>query len=130
MSASEESSAEEVARVQQASAALDRLLGHRVRLTVCALLARLETMDFRRLKECTKETDGNLGAHLAKLEQAAYLQVDKAFRGKRPVSWYSLTAKGQQAVRNHLQALEELTAGIPQEKAPPSHTAGKSSNKA
>lgn len=108
----QEESAAEVERVQQASAALDRLLGHRARLTICALLARLETMDFRRLKECTKETDGNLGAHLAKLEQADYLQVTKAFRAKRPVSWYQLTPTGHQAVRQHLQALAQLTAGI------------------
>jgi len=97
---------------QQASADLNRLLGHRVRLTVCALLARYETMDFRRLKELTEETDGSLGAHLRKLEEASYLVVKKGYRGKRPVSWYRLSAAGREALEAHLKALAKLTEGL------------------
>jgi len=40
---------------------LDKLLAPRVRLALCVLLARFESMSFSRLKELTRETDGNLG---------------------------------------------------------------------
>ena len=95
----------------QRLAALDTLLDHRVRLAICVLLSRYDRLSFSRLKELTAETDGSLGAHLRKLEDAGYTRVKKEFVERKPTSWYSLSPKGMSALAVHLQALTELLSG-------------------
>lgn len=89
---------------------LDRLLEHRVRLAVCVLLTRHDRLSFSRLKELTDETDGNLGANLAKLEQAGFLTVHKQFVDRKPVSWYAITSRGERSLKAHLEALTQMIA--------------------
>ncbi|MGH9381499.1 MAG: transcriptional regulator [Thermoanaerobaculia bacterium] len=98
--------------VAAAAAAGDRLLEHRVRLAICVLLARRDALSFSRLKQLTGETDGSLGAHLKRLEDAGYAKVEKEFRDRKPVSWYSLTAEGRRALREHVRSLERVLAGL------------------
>ena len=87
---------------------LDRLLEHRTRLGICVLLSRNDRLNFRRLKELLKETDGSLGAHLKKLEDVTYVAVEKKFENRKPVSWYTLTKVGQRILGVHLKALARL----------------------
>jgi DNA-binding MarR family transcriptional regulator len=87
---------------------LDKLLEHRTRLGICALLARNDSLTFSRLKDLLQETDGSLGAHLRKLEDTGYLTVDKKFQDRKPVSWYSLTPLGRESLTSHLSALQQL----------------------
>ena len=89
---------------------LDRLLEHRVRLGICALLSRDEQFSFRRLKQLLEETDGSLGAHLRKLEEAGYVGVRKAFVERKPVTWYRLTPKGRRVLKTHLDGMSRLIA--------------------
>ena len=91
---------------------LDRLLEHRSRLGACALLAQNDALSFSRLKELLEETDGNLGAHLRRLEDQGYVTVRKEFRDRKPASWYSLTAKGREALQAHLNAMADLRRGL------------------
>ncbi len=91
---------------------LDRLLDHRVRLAICVLLGRRDALSFTRLKEVLSETDGSLGAHLRRLEEAGYLRVRKQFVDRKPVSWYALTAAGRQALDRHVGGLERLLSGL------------------
>jgi DNA-binding MarR family transcriptional regulator len=87
---------------------LDDLLQHRARIGAAVLLARHERLSFSRLKELLKETDGNLGANMRKLEDAGYVSVRKEFQDRRPVTWYGLTAKGRRALSQHLSGLGQL----------------------
>ena len=89
-------------------AGLDKLLEHRLRLSICVLLSRFDEISFSRLKELTGETDGNLGANLRRLEDAGQLAVRKEFVGRKPVSWYRLTDSGRGILRSHLDALSSL----------------------
>src|SRR5438067_2234445 len=91
--------------------ALDVLLQHRSRLGACVLLITADALSFSRLKELLGETDGNLGAQLRKLEDAQYVAVKKEFVGRKPISWYSLTPTGQDALKLHLAALETVIKG-------------------
>ena len=91
--------------------ALDKLLEHRARLGICVLLSRHDLLSFSRLKELLSETDGSLGAHLKRLEEADRIGVKKEFRDRKPVSWYRLTPSGRDAVEAHLAALERLIKG-------------------
>lgn len=96
--------------MKQEIEALDRLLEHRVRLAVCVLLTRYERLSFSRLKELTAETDGNLGANLRRLEDEGYVAAEKEFVNRKPVSWYSITAKGRKILKTHLDTLGRLIA--------------------
>ena len=78
------------ASIQKEFMRLDKLLEHRTRLAICALLQRYDRINFRRFKELLNETDGNLGAQLRKLEDADYIKVEKRFEERRPVSWYKI----------------------------------------
>ena len=55
-----------------------------------------------------EEKDGSLGTHLRKLEDAGYLAVDKTYRDRRPLTWYQLTAAGQQHLERHVENLTRL----------------------
>jgi DNA-binding MarR family transcriptional regulator len=87
---------------------MDPLLQHRSRLGAMVLLTNADAMNFTRLRDLLKETDGNLGAQLRKLEEAGYLSVDKRFAERKPVSWYALTPAGRKAITRHLAALQEV----------------------
>jgi DNA-binding PadR family transcriptional regulator len=91
---------------------LDRLLEHRVRLAIAVLLAQRDALSFRRLRDVLEETDGSLGAHLRRLEDAGYVSVEKEFVERKPVSWYRLTAAGRAALNSHVQGLERLIGGL------------------
>ncbi len=88
--------------------ALSGLLEHRVRLAICVLLSRHDALTFTRLKQALGETDGSLGAHMRKLEDAEFVGVEKTFRGRRPVTWYSLTEPGRSRLRRQIDGLSRL----------------------
>jgi DNA-binding MarR family transcriptional regulator len=94
--------------IQMGLSGFDRLLEHRVRLGICVLLTRNDSLTFQRFKALLDETDGSLGAHLRKLEDASYINVKKEFRDRKPVSWYTLTKSGHKALSAHLSALQRL----------------------
>ncbi len=93
------------AQIREGLKHLSKLLGHRTRLGICALLARNDALSFSRLKELVEETDGNLGAQLRKLENEGFLSVRKEFRGRKPVTWYALTEHGRLGLDEHIRAL-------------------------
>jgi DNA-binding PadR family transcriptional regulator len=85
-----------------------KILGHRSRLGICALLARNDELAFSRLKELLAEKDGSLGAHLRRLEDEGFVIVRKEFQDRKPISWYRLTKKGRQRLEVHLTTLSVL----------------------
>ncbi len=89
-------------------AKLDKLLEHRSRLGTCVLLADTDAMSFTNLKKLLKETDGNMGAHMRKLEGANYVTVKKEFQNRKPVTWYALSDQGRHALKAHLNALQSI----------------------
>ena len=89
---------------------LDPVLEHRTRLAIGVLLARHGEITFSRFKEQLELTDGNLGAQLRKLEDAAYLKLRRDFVERRPVTWYSLTPAGRKALNRHMRALQAVIA--------------------
>ena len=53
-------------------------------------------------------TSGNLGVHLAKLEEAAYVEVVKEFVARKPRTTARLTALGRKAFLSHVARLDEV----------------------
>ena len=91
-------------------AGLDPLLQHRSRVATAVLLSRHGRLSFSQLKALLDETDGNLGAQLRKLEVAGYLEANKEFVDRKPVTSYVLTGRGKRALTHHLDSLERLIA--------------------
>ena len=84
---------------------VDRLIHEPARLQIVCLLSVLEEADFLFVLQQTGQTRGNLSSHIAKLETAGYVDVNKAFVGKIPRTVYRLTASGKKAFNTYKQRL-------------------------
>ena len=92
-------------------AQLDNIIHQTIRLQIMSSLVSLdqnEHVNFTYLRKLLKLTDGNLGAHLSKLEQAGYVNIDKAFVARKPQTFISVTGKGRDAFAGHVAALKEI----------------------
>lgn len=78
---------------------LDRLIHEPARLALTAILAVVESADFLYLQRETGLTKGNLSSHLAKLEEAGYVAIEKTYRGKVPLTLVRLTETGATAYK-------------------------------
>jgi DNA-binding HxlR family transcriptional regulator len=87
---------------------LDPVIHGKLRLALLSLLAGVGEAEFTWLREKTGSTDGNLGAHLLKLEEAGYIAVRKTFLARKPVTYYRMTERGRTALHGYVQALRQL----------------------
>lgn len=93
-------------------AEVDRVVHEPARLTILAYLYVVEAADYTFLLRQTGLTWGNLSAHIAKLEQAGYVEVLKQFIGKKPNSMLKLTDAGRQAFRSYRESMRRIL-GVP-----------------
>ncbi len=87
---------------------LDLVIHQPARLRIMGALCGLtpaEQIDFGFLKNKLDLTDGNLGSHLATLEENGYIQVEKVFIGKKPKTFLAVTRAGRRAFDSHVTAL-------------------------
>jgi DNA-binding MarR family transcriptional regulator len=89
---------------------LDDVIHGRLRLGVMAYLSTASPATFLELKAKVNATDGNLSAHLSKLEEAGYVRIEKQFEGKKPVTRIHLTEAGREAWIAYLDRLKALLA--------------------
>jgi DNA-binding MarR family transcriptional regulator len=87
---------------------VDELLLSRVRLGVVAELLNFDWIAFAELARSLEVSNGNLGAHLSKLLDAGYVDEEKNFVNRRPLTRYRLTERGRAAFRAHVCELESL----------------------
>jgi DNA-binding MarR family transcriptional regulator len=92
-------------------AAIDPIIHQPIRLRIVSSLTSVQEgtrVDFTYLRDILDVTDGNLGAHLAKLEAAGYISIDKEFVAKKPKSFIALTSQGRYAFARHVAALQAI----------------------
>lgn len=89
----------------------DPLLLSRVRLGVISVLMTREVATFPDLRTILELTQGNLGAHVQKLEEAGYVKARRRFVGKKPETSYRLTDKGRRAFLSHVEQLKKIADG-------------------
>lgn len=87
---------------------LERLIHERTRLGIVSSLAAAAEISFQDLKGMLGVSDGNLSSHARKLEDAGYISCLKRFEGRKPLTTYTLTAKGQKAFHRYLAHMEAL----------------------
>ena len=87
---------------------MDEILLSKIRLSVVAELLPNEWVAFSSLQKALNTTNGNLGAHLGKLIDAGYIEEEKTFADRRPLSRYHLTKAGRDAFVDHVRTLQGL----------------------
>lgn len=92
------------ARIQNL-AQLDRIVHEPARLMILMVLHGAGEADFLYLQRECGLTQGNLSSHLAKLEQAAYVEIEKKFKGKLPLTVCRLTESGKEALGSYSSVL-------------------------
>lgn len=92
---------------------LNEVIHQPARLRIMAMLAAVPAdrqITFSFLKAACDLTDGNLGAHLHRLEQAGYVTITKAFVRQKPQTYVEITEAGRAAFEAHRVALQAILA--------------------
>lgn len=90
---------------------VDRVIHEPARLRIVALLHAVKEADFLWLLGESGLTKGNLSSHLSKLEEAGYVEVEKTFRGKVPLTLLRLTRPGRAAFGAYRKTIGGLLGG-------------------
>ncbi|WP_028923229.1 winged helix-turn-helix domain-containing protein [Pseudonocardia acaciae] len=92
----------------------DELIHAPTRLSIVALLASSEWAAFAFIRDSVGLSDSALSKQLTTLEDAGYIELRKAFVGKRPRTSARLTTVGRAAFEQHVAALQRIvsSAGV------------------
>ncbi|MBN1821093.1 MAG: transcriptional regulator [Prolixibacteraceae bacterium] len=88
--------------------ALDKTIHEPVRIAILTLLMVVEKADFIYLKSNLQITQGNLSSHLCKLETAGYVEIEKTFKGKRPLTLIKVTEEGEKNFKDYLLTIKSF----------------------
>lgn len=94
-------------------AEIDRLVHEPARLHILTVLSLVEGADFLFLMRQTGLTKGNLSSHLAKLESAKYVEIEKEFVEKIPHTVVKIKTKGRDALQAYRQQMAEVLKKLP-----------------
>ncbi|MCP4425551.1 MAG: transcriptional regulator [Chloroflexi bacterium] len=92
---------------------IDRIIHAPARLMALTYLYVVESADFVFLMRLTGLTWGNLSTHLAKLEEAGYVAIEKGYKGKKPNTTIYLTDSGRAAFRAYKNNLQAVLNDLP-----------------
>jgi DNA-binding MarR family transcriptional regulator len=81
------------------------------RLQICGLLAAVDLMEFAAVRDAVGVSDSVLSKHVKQLEDAGYVEVQKATRASRLRTSLSLTKDGRRAFDAHVAELRRITGG-------------------
>lgn len=84
---------------------INRLVHEPARLLILCNLFVLKSADFLFLLRKTGLTRGNLSAHMRKLETAGYVDVEKTFVDRLPLTVYRITKMGRKELRDYRSRL-------------------------
>jgi DNA-binding transcriptional ArsR family regulator len=88
---------------------LDRVIHERARLGVLtSLVAHPKGLIFGDLRRLCQLTDGNLSRHIAVLQEAGLVEVEKFFDQNRPQTLCRITAQGRDRYLAYLAVLEQV----------------------
>jgi DNA-binding transcriptional ArsR family regulator len=96
----------------QRLAQIDRVIHEPARLMIVALLSAVAEADFQYLHQTTGLTKGNLSVHLSKLEGAGYVEIEKSFRGKYPLTVCRLTKEGKEIFDTYRRVIKSALRSL------------------
>ena len=89
---------------------LDDTVHQRMRLGILSVLRSVPFVEFTALKRTLALSDGNLASHLAALQRAELVTIDKSDGPNRVRTTVAITPKGRQALDRELKTLEAIIA--------------------
>ncbi len=90
----------------------DPVLLSQARLGIVTVLVTRKEATFSDLKDLLSLTQGNLGIHLNKLEEAGYVAVTKEFVRKKPRTTARITLAGKSAFLAHADLLAQVARQV------------------
>ena len=94
------------------SLGLDDVVHQRVRLGILTIAHEARRVEFSYLRTQLALTAGNLSKHLSVLEEAALIEVEKGYEGRRGRTWITLTPAGATALADEIARLRLLIARV------------------
>ncbi|WP_411903684.1 transcriptional regulator [Methylorubrum thiocyanatum] len=105
---------------------LDRIIHERARLSVLtSLVSHPRGLAFPDLKRLCGLTDGNLSRHLAVLQEADLVSLEKGYDQNRPQTLCRLTPSGRTRFLDYLGVLEQVVRDAAQAAGKPQNAVGK-----
>jgi DNA-binding MarR family transcriptional regulator len=92
---------------------IDDVIHSRIRTAIMAVLISVDEAEFTFIRDKINATDGNLSAHLRKLEDHKYVEVSKEFIERKPVTRYKITETGRNAFEEYIKKLESIIKSPP-----------------
>lgn len=93
---------------------IDPIIHAQARLMILTYLYVVESADYVFLMRQTGLTWGNLATHLNKLEEAGYIEVEKTYKGKKPLTLLRMTDQGRAALRAYKNNLKRVLDDLPE----------------
>ena len=87
---------------------INETIHQRTRLAIMVTLAGVGSLEFNGLKGQLGLSDGNLSTHAGALERAGFVKIIKRFRGRKPQTTLTITAKGRKALTNYINLLQGI----------------------
>jgi DNA-binding transcriptional ArsR family regulator len=91
---------------------MGRLIHDPTRLLILTFLYPLAKRDYLWLQKNLKLTAGNLSSHLARLEKAGYVAIEKGFKGKYAITVCGMTKKGRETLEAYAQMLNRAMGDV------------------
>ena len=93
---------------------IDPLIHAPARLMLLTQLYVVEAADATFLVKQTGLSWGNYSTHMAKLEQGGYVEVEKSFRGTKPLTMIRLTDSGRRAFQEYRASMQRALGQLPE----------------
>ena len=93
---------------------IDKIIHEPIRLSILAHLYVLDSADALFLKNQIGLTWGNFSTHLKRLEEAEYIEVQKEFVDRKPVTSYRLTQLGREAFQQYRERMSGFLKELPE----------------
>lgn len=93
-------------------AEFDKLIHERIRLGIISALAANKELSFSDLKRLLDTSDGNVSVHARKLEDAGYVDCEKKFEGRKPLTVYRITKEGRKALERYIDHMDALIKAV------------------
>ena len=93
---------------------IDKIIHEPVRLSILAHLYVLDSADALFLKNQIGLTWGNFSTHLKRLEDAGYIEIQKEFVDRKPVTSYRLSQLGREAFKLYRERMSEFFEELPE----------------
>jgi len=87
---------------------LEDVLVHPVRLSIVAVLVRVDEAEFGTVRDAVEVSDSVLSRQVATLVGAGLVSTRKGYVGVRPRTWLKLTSHGRVSYARHLEALRQI----------------------